>query len=173
MGGRCDQGDQVDAVWFADTGKLLFFFIRKIRNDDSINAAFYAAFHEAFFSVGIDWVDIGHKHHRNFYSLAGFFYHIKQFIGGASCSECSLARFLDDLAFGDRIGKRDTDLDQVSTGFFHGDQQIFCGFKVWIPTCYKRDKCFFIFECLIYITHRYPLLCIVQWQPRLCRRVLK
>ena len=105
--------------------------------------------------------------------LLELFYHIKQFIGGASCSECSLARFLDDRAFGDRIGKRDTDLDQVGTGFFHGDQQIFCGFKVWIPTCYKRDKCFFIFECLIYITHRYPLLCIVQWQPRLCRRVLK
>ena len=69
-------------------------------------------------------------------------YHIKDFICCCACRKRTEVSLLDDYALGDRIGKRDADLDQVCACFFELQNIILCFFNVRVSGCQKRNECF-------------------------------
>ena len=103
MGGRRDQGDQIQAVLFADSVELFFFFERNIRKDQPVHSNLCCFFDKAFRSIRKYYVGIGHKHHGNFCIFTDFFYHCKNFICSDSAGQCPDIGFLDHRSLCGRV----------------------------------------------------------------------
>ena len=163
MRSRCDQRDQVKAIFFAYSVKFLFLFKWYIRQDQSIHTDLCCFLNETFCSIRKYYVCVSHKHHRNGTVLSYINYHIKYFIGSHSTGKCSYICSLDHRAFCCRVGEWDSKFDQVCTCLFHCVYKLFCYFQRRISAGNERDKCFSFFKCFCNsLIHGYPPLCNVR-----------
>ena len=169
MGGRGDEGDEIQPVLLAYGVKFLFFLKWNIRENEPVHAEVGSAFDEALGAVGKYDVGVGHEHHWNLCFLAQSGDHIENFVGGHAAGKGAQVCTLDDRSLGGRVGKRDSQLNQIGACMFHGKNQFFRRLKRRIAAGYKGDKCLSVFKCFFYITHEDPPLCNARWQRSPCR----
>ena len=81
MGGRRYEGDQIQAIFTADTVKLFLLFKRNIRKDQTVHADFRCLFHKTLCPIGENDICVSHEYHRNLCIFPDFHNHIKYFIG--------------------------------------------------------------------------------------------
>ena len=153
MGGRGDEGDEIQPVLLAYGVKFLFFLKWNIRENEPVHAEVGSAFDEALGAVGKYDVGVGHEHHWNLCFLAQSGDHIENFVGGHAAGKGAQVCTLDDRSLGGRVGKRDSQLNQIGACMFHGKNQFFRRLKRRIAAGYKGDKCLSVFKCFFYITH--------------------
>ena len=169
MGGRGDEGDEIQPVLLAYGVKFLFFLKWNIRENEPVHAEVGSAFDEALGAVGKYDVGVGHEHHWNLCFLAQSGDHIENFVGGHAAGKGAQVCTLDDRSLGGRVGKRDSQLNQIGACMFHGKNQFFRRLKRRIAAGYKGDKCLSVFKCFFYITHEDPPLCNARLQRSPCR----
>ena len=169
MGGGSDQRDQVKTVFTADAVELFFLFIGNIGKDQSVYSDLCGSLHKVLCPPREDYIRIGHKDKWYLRFPPDLFHHFKDLIRGHSPGERPEIRRLYDRSFCRRIRERDSQLDQRRARLFHGINQSLCRLKIRIPAGDERDKRLFSVKCFLYPTHRYPPLCILQWQRSLCR----
>ena len=81
MGGRCNQGNQIQAIFFTHRIELLLFLKRHIRKNQAVHIKTGRLLDKALRTIGKDNIRIRHEHHRNLRILSEPLYHIKNFIG--------------------------------------------------------------------------------------------
>ena len=168
MGCRRDQRNQIQPCLFTGNVKFFFFLKGNVRKDQTVQTGLCRAFGKTLCAIGKHHIRIGHKDEGNPGFFPDSFHHLKNPVSRHAAGKRPDVCRLDHRSLCRRIRKGDPQFDDRSAGLLHCVHQLFCRLQIRIPAGDKRDKCFFFLKCLLYSTHRYPPLCILQSRHSLC-----
>ena len=170
----------MDVIFVSAALNLIFFLIRDIRNNDTVNAAFLALRKETVCAVAENGVQVHHQQQRHTCLYPQTAYQIEDAYQSCAIFQRTLAGALNDRTFCNRVRERHAQFDQICAVFYHFQHCLFCAVIAAVSGSDKCNQCLFALSLALcqfcinsVLSHRSSLLCILRsaaYPCLLCRK---